>query len=237
MNNVSYSNYKLVHGLVCNNEEGNHYPSNLYGFTNGKVFHFENNQSTYFGFVSKGTALLHYHDLAIPLKEGMYFCIPGASATLVGGEGIIIEKNNYYGLFSIGGPVEQQGRLKYIDGCTDSLLIPPVKKGDPCLNALFFPANINQTPHQHPSDRVGLIYKGQGQCITPHETIALQAGDLFIIHQDGTHSFKTDAAEELVVIAFHPDSDFGPEDENHPMINRTMVNGQSANSIKGIQTK
>jgi hypothetical protein len=39
------------------------------------------------------------------------------------------------------------------------------------------------------------------------------------------------------VIAFHPDSDFGPEDENHPMINRTIVNGVSANAIDEIKTK
>jgi len=237
MNKSSYSNYKLAHGLVCKNEEGKNYPTNLYGFTEGKEFNFQDSSSTYFGFVSEGLATLYYNDLKIPLKEGMYFCLPGSNASLIGGNGIIIEKRNYYGLFSIGGPIEQKGRLKYIDGCTDSLLIPPVKKGDPCLNALFFPTNINQTSHKHPSDRIGLIYKGKGKCIIPNKTIDLKEGDLFIIHQDGIHSFKTNLDEELIVIAFHPDSDFGPEDENHPMINRTMVNGKSANKISMIQTK
>ncbi|NOQ71178.1 MAG: cupin domain-containing protein [Crocinitomix sp.] len=167
----------------------------------------------------------------------MHFCIPGSNASLIGGEGIIIEKTNYHGLFSMGGPIEKKGRLKYIDGCTDSLLIPPVKKGDPCLNALFFPKGIDQTSHTHPSDRIGLVYSGSGKCITTDETIDLVPGDLFIIHQEGIHSFRTNSDEELIVVAFHPDSDFGPEDEDHPMINRTIVDGKSAKSIKAIQTQ
>ena len=39
------------------------------------------------------------------------------------------------------------------------------------------------------------------------------------------------------VIAFHPDSDFGAEDEFHPMINRTIVKGVAANKIDEIRTK
>ena len=39
------------------------------------------------------------------------------------------------------------------------------------------------------------------------------------------------------VVAFHPDSDFGATDINHPMINRTIVDGISANSIDSIRTK
>ncbi len=237
MSQLSYSNYQLKHGLVCSNKNGNPYPTNLHGFTNDQPFNFTNSRSTYFGFVYKGNATLHYDGLEIPLKAGMYFSVPGAGASIIGGVGMVVEKINYRGLFSMGGPVENEGRLKYIDGCTDSLLLPPVKKGDPCLNALFFPESINQTAHKHPSDRIGLIYKGQGKCITPQQTIDLIEGDLFIIHQDGVHSFETSHNQRLVVIAFHPDSDFGPEDENHPMINKTMINGKSASTIKLIQTR
>jgi len=39
------------------------------------------------------------------------------------------------------------------------------------------------------------------------------------------------------VIAFHPDSDFGATDIDHPMINRTIVDGVSANQIEEIRTK
>jgi hypothetical protein len=36
------------------------------------------------------------------------------------------------------------------------------------------------------------------------------------------HSFYT-RETPLDVIAWHPDSDFGPTDENHPMRNRTIL--------------
>ena len=38
------------------------------------------------------------------------------------------------------------------------------------------------------------------------------------------------------VIAYHPDSDFGPQDEDHPMINRTIVDGVQASRIKDIHS-
>eukprot|EP00548_Thalassiothrix_antarctica_P011082 CAMPEP_0194153598 /NCGR_PEP_ID=MMETSP0152-20130528/56993_1 /TAXON_ID=1049557 /ORGANISM="Thalassiothrix antarctica, Strain L6-D1" /LENGTH=43 /DNA_ID= /DNA_START= /DNA_END= /DNA_ORIENTATION= len=39
------------------------------------------------------------------------------------------------------------------------------------------------------------------------------------------------------VIAAHPDSDYGPTNTDHPMVNRTIVNGISASLIPSIQTK
>lgn len=233
----SFSDFKLSHGMIFENFYENQFPSSLYGFTGEQYLSFEHLESTYYGFVLDGNPVLKYGDLDIPLKKGMYFCIPGGNGSIHNGSGMVIEKLDYRGIFSVGGPIEEKGRLKYIDGCTDSLLIPPIKKGDPCLNALYFPSSINQTQHTHPSDRIGLVFKGHGFCITPTETIDLLEGHLFIIHQEGIHSFRTESKEELVVIAFHPDSDFGPEDENHPMINRTMVNGLSANQIEAIRTK
>jgi hypothetical protein len=56
-----------------------------------------------------------------------------------------------------------------------------------------------------------------------------------MIPQDFLHRFQTND-DELVVVAFHPDSDFGPENLDHPMINKTVVEGISANKIKDIQT-
>jgi hypothetical protein len=40
----------------------------------------------------------------------------------------------------------------------------------------------------------------------------------------------------LRVIAYHPDSDFGPTHEDHPMINRTMVGGVSASELPHLRT-
>ena len=33
----------------------------------------------------------------------------------------------------------------------------------------------------------------------------------------------------MCVIAYHPDSDFGPTDDDHPMVNRTIVDGVPVN--------
>jgi hypothetical protein len=41
----------------------------------------------------------------------------------------------------------------------------------------------------------------------------------------------------MTVIAYHPDSDFGATHEDHPMINRTMVDGISAAKIDEIRTQ
>jgi hypothetical protein len=60
---------------------------------------------------------------------------------------------------------------------------------------------------------------------------------IFCIHANGVHKFQTPYGQDLRVLAFHPDSDFGPTHQFHPMLNRTMVDGVSASLIPTIQTK
>src|SRR4029453_8301352 len=104
----------------------------------------------------------------------------------------------YRGVFMIGGPIESSGRLRYIDGCTDSLLIPPQLAGDPCLNVLYFPPDVSQKEHTHPSVRLGLIVRGSGECCTRDRTYPLSSGQPFIIQPNGLHRFRT-TKKELVV--------------------------------------
>ncbi len=179
-------------------------------------------QKTHMGFVQKGNMEITSPQGTFLLKKGMYFSIPG-EATLQGGEGIVISQHNFEGFFTIGGPIEQTGRLRYIDGCTDSLLIAPPLMGDPCLNLLHIPAGTYQSAHTHPSFRVGIIVSGKGICRTPEGDYPLHAGLPFLIPAQAEHSFITNQSEPLRVIAYHPDSDFGPTAENHPMINRTYL--------------
>jgi len=152
---------------------------------------------------------------------GMYLSLPG-EARIEGGAGIVTSRIGYKGVFMLGGPVEETGRLRYIDGCTDSLLIPPVILGDPCLNLLHIPPGTQQTRHTHSSFRTGLILSGSGECVTPDGRYPLEPGLAFVIPADSAHSFHT-SDEALRVIAFHPDSDYGPTHETHPMINRTIL--------------
>jgi hypothetical protein len=235
--NTSFSGFSLKNGILFDLSD-DLFPTILHGWLSSnsqESYQIKNPNGTTFGYVYNESAILTYNNLEIPLIKGMYFSIPGGFK-ITGGSGILIEYLNYTGFFNIGGPIEAWGRLNYIDGCTDSLLIQPIKKGDPCLNSLYFPPNILQTQHTHPSVRIGIVTAGRGVCVIPQEDIPLLPGLVFIIHTEGAHSFKTSLNEKLTVVSFHPDSDFGPEDENHPMINRTIVDGISANQLKNIHT-
>lgn len=238
---------------VCYEDLHSAYPTRLHQLV-GEQNYFLKDRSTYFVYVQSGICFV---DSRFPLLPGMYACLKQSNYLVTDSAAhvIIMERIGEEAPFLMGGPIEDAGRLKYIDGCTDSLLLAPPKKGMACLNHLHFPGFIVQTPHTHPSIRMGVVAKGFGECITPFGNIALEEGDVFIIlptpdgdnlylatgmdgkkHLKGTHSFVT-YIEQMDVIAFHPDSDFGPADEEHPMINRTIVNGESAKYIKEIRTK
>lgn len=193
------------------------------------------NHGTHFGYVFKGETNLQTKIGDFALREKMFFCVPDAFS-IAGGAGVIITRIGYNGMFSIGGQIEETGRLRYIDGCRDTLLIPPILKGDACLNALYFPPDIRQTPHTHPSVRVGIVASGRGECVTPNGKFDLEAGKAFVIAPEALHSFNT-FDDEMVVIAYHPDSDFGATHEAHPMVNKTIVNGVSASKLENIRTK
>ena len=191
---------------------------------------------THFGYVHEGLATLEAAAGTFMLRHGMYFAAPSACRIGGSGQGVVITRLGCHGMFTLGGPVEPKGRLRYIDGCTDSLLIPPQMLGDPCLNALYFPARMSQTEHTHPSARIGLVVRGAGECHTPEATFSLFPGLTFVIRAEGRHSFRT-TEEEMLVVAYHPDSDYGPTHEAHPMINRTMVRGVPASQIERIRTR
>jgi len=129
----------------------------------------------------------------------------------------------------VGGPIEARGRLCYIDGCSDSLLVPPSVAGNPCLNHLHFPPDIDQRLHTHASTRAGVVARGGGRCVTTQGAVSLAPGSIFVVPSHGVHGFQSFAAT-MDVITYHPDSDHGPTHGAHPMINRTLVDGQKLNS-------
>lgn len=252
-----FNNKKI--GKLLDNSKHKLYPINYYNVINGKGIRFK--ECSYFVYIYEGKAKLKTNtNLIAILEETMCFTAYGKISLKGKYKAIIIEvvnkgnyiKTNYKTFNTIIDKLEDKGRLNYIDGCSDSILIQPVRKGDPCLNYLHFPANITQTPHTHPSDRIGIVAKGSGECVTPFGNTPLNKNDIFIIreydgiskskgldgniYENGTHKFNT-YNEKMDVIAFHPDSDFGAENTNHPMINRTIVNGISANQIDIIRTK
>ncbi|GJM09221.1 MAG: hypothetical protein DHS20C11_14970 [Lysobacteraceae bacterium] len=195
-----------------------------------------------FGYVESGTIQISSvggPDQTIGAGREMFFCLANGARIRFREPGriVVVQAVGFRGLNVFGGPIESHGRLKYIDSCSDSVLVASPLLGDPCLNHLHFPSNIDQTAHTHPSTRAGMIARGQGVCITPDREYPLTAGRIFHIPKDGTHRFATSASQTMDVIAYHPDSDFGPTHEEHPMVNRTWVDGRKIDNSQGRHTE
>jgi len=124
------------------------------------------------------------------------------------------------------GWVEKKGRLSYIDGCSDSLLVYPSRLGDSSLNLLYFPPGIDQSFHRHPSIRLGCVIDGQGFSsygeLDQEKESILATGTAFCLNEQERHRFRTQSGT-MSIIAFHPDGDWGPTDHNHTMLNRTYL--------------
>lgn len=191
-------------------------------------------EATHYGICRGATRLITEKLAGFTLGGDNFFAAPGL-ARIIGGPCLVITRLGYRGLFSVGGPIEREGRLRYIDGCTDTLLIAPPRRGDPCLNHLHFPPRIRQTMHTHPSVRIGYVARGCGRAVYPGGEVPLSQGMFWLLPPEAPHCFYTDDLP-MDVIAWHPDSDTGPVDDDHPMINRTIVDGVSAREIDAIRT-
>jgi hypothetical protein len=231
-----FSSFELRNGCLFD-DSVSEFPTMLWAWSDGEPLGLENTGTdALFGYIHAGPTHVRAEHNSYRLVAGQYFCF-SERVEIAGGTGIVVRRLGFRGQNVIGGPIEATGRLRYIDGCTDSLLVPPVTFGAPCLNALYFPPGIDQTPHTHPSVRIGLIASGSGICALPEGPVPLVPGEAFVIRTGGVHSFRTGPESGMVVIAYHPDSDFGPLDENHPMINRTIVGGVPASKLDDIKTR
>ena len=178
---------------------------------------------THYGIVVDGEVAISDDHGTLNLGAGMFFCVPGPAAIdATVGAALCIGRVGTHAMRQFGGPIESYGRLRYIDGCTDTLLVCPGRLGEPCLNHLHIPPGTRQSRHTHPSELIGVILRGRGECRTPSGTWALEPGMAWRIPTGCLHSFFT-TDHSLDVIAWHPDSDFGPTDEDHPMRNRTLL--------------
>lgn len=193
---------------------------------------------TTMGYVVSGQAEIRSDLGRATMNEGGYFSLAGNFFLDARGATVVtISRLGYRGQYVVG-RIEKCGRLTYIDGCSDSLLVYPPRLGDAALNHLHFPPGINQTQHTHPSIRMGVVARGQGVAWGPLKLgdytktweEPLTTGCVFLLHEQEMHSFRT-GDEGMDVIAYHPESDVGPTDQNHPMISRTYL-GANALSTK-----
>ncbi|HEX4965992.1 MAG TPA: AraC family ligand binding domain-containing protein [Thermoanaerobaculia bacterium] len=191
-----------------------------------------------YGYVESGEVTVRASDgghHGMTLGPEMFFSTANGARVrfAVPGRIVVIQAVGYRGFNLGGGPIEERGRLRYIDTCSDTVLVASPLLGDPCLNHLHFPTGVDQTEHTHPSTRAGMIARGGGWCMTPSGRYALSPGRIFHIPRDGRHRFATEGGASMDVIAYHPDSDFGPTHEEHPMVNRTWVDGRKIDNTTG----
>lgn len=183
---------------------------------------------TTYGYVVTGSADLRLPNFRVRADQGAFFCVPGGFIVEGRGQVVLIQRFGYRGML-VAGRIEEQGRLAYIDGCSVTLLVPPARSGDPVLNYLHIPPDMDQSQHTHPSLRMGVIARGHGLAYcrghkgTNSWEEPLEAGTVFLLDAQEVHSFSTIGHHGgLDVVTFHPDSDWGPIDGEHPMANRTF---------------
>ncbi len=183
--------------------------------------------SSVYGY-SFGDATVTVNNKVHTLSKGQYFSffISSQSPSFSVGDKLFLVCRLGYKCQDTMGWVEEQGRLSYIDGCSDSLLVYPPRMGDPSLNLLYFPAGITQTPHLHPSIRLGCVISGHGKSDVwvkgQQNSVDLEPGKSFCLEENELHRFTT-SDSHMTVIAWHPDGDWGPTDHNHTMLNRTYL--------------
>jgi hypothetical protein len=198
----------------------NMYPCMLHKITNS-VFTVPPN-STIYGFVLEGEAKL---STTKSIEQFEFFSINSLYKNITvecNGCMVIIVKYGFHGQNVFGGPVESKGRLCYINNCSDSLLVYPPRMGDPSMNLLYFPDQVAQDFHVHPSLRLGIVFRGEGYAETKKSKHDLLPGTVFCIEDQELHRFVTQESS-MSIISFHPDGSWGPMDDNHVLINRTYL--------------
>ena len=183
---------------------------------------------TSYGYVASGSADVKTPHFRFRADHGAFFSVPGKFTVESRGQVVLIQRLGYRGLM-VAGMVEALGRLNYIDGCSSTMLVPPARLGDPVLNHLHIPPGIDQSQHTHPTIRLGVVARGSGLAYSRGNSKGgweepLETGTIFLLDAQELHSFSTAASRDgLDVVTYHPDSDWGPTDGEHPMINRTYL--------------
>jgi quercetin dioxygenase-like cupin family protein len=148
-------------------------------------------------------------------------CGSDSSAVVVEYTGLHLLESRYYVQDTL-----DMGNLSYMDGGTNTTAVNPGRLGDPVVNYVHFPAGMYQTLHTHPSHRVGMVLKGNGQIeLDNKEMFDIKEGECFFMQRNVLHNFITDH-EPVILFVFAPDSGTGPTDEVNPLKIRTYVRQQ-----------
>lgn len=117
--------------------------------------------------------------------------------------------------------------LPYVNGCSTTELLPPIRKGDPTFQLLHIPPHTSEQAHHiHSTARVVYVYSGKGQSIIGQEnavrTEPLMPGSVIVLDKMVPHHFVS-GEEPLVVLPLHIYSSPGQSEYDHPMMNGTHL--------------
>ena len=117
--------------------------------------------------------------------------------------------------------------LPYVNGCSTTQLIPPLRKGDPTFQLLRIPPHTTEQAHHiHSTARIVYVYSGNGHSIVgqpgAEKTEKLTPGQVMILDKMVPHHFVT-TEEPLVVLPLHIFSSTDRDEFDHPMMNGTHL--------------
>ena len=113
--------------------DGSHRTTNLMRFE-GHSLHSFPETSTVYGFVVAAHTVFSVARVnERMLNHGDWFRVSGADLLVADSDAVVIvaEVEDHTAPAVFGGPVEPKGRLRYIDGCSDTVLASPPRLGDP----------------------------------------------------------------------------------------------------------
>jgi len=184
-----------------------------------------------FGFVERGEVRVVDDYVDWTIRGHQWFRLRGGlEATISPGSCLFVaQREDHRGLHVMGGPIEPSGRLRNLGGTSDTILVAPTVLGDPCLNHVHYPAGDGPPVHRHPSTRFAMVAHGQGRLERPgRDPVRLEAGMVLRITAGVEHRLVADPSRPMDVVTYHPDSDWGPTHDVHPVRNRTWDDERGA---------
>lgn len=185
---------------------------------------------SYYGFVCGGTAKISFGSRPrYTFISGMYFSSVGTfkfEGTTCRSNLVVIEvlplkhyyNNEFSSFFTVGGPIENRGRVQTHQGRTESVLIAPITAAAPTLTHHQFGPQIIDKARSYETYRIGIAARGEATLCSPFGNYPIEGGNVVLIkeaqykdtygldgksHQIGQHFFQT-KDHKFDIVKFKP---------------------------------
>lgn len=208
-------------------------PYSVRRFYDGEASFLTNgHRSGVLGYVDQETQI-RVGNVRLFLTGGMYFRAP--SVEVVHGAGILMQKTGFDAQTLIGGPDDGRGRLRWINGVRYSLLVPPMKSGDPCLELISFPRNHFGSLITFAFPFIAVVRDGEGEIQTEDRNYRVEWGNQISIPPNYPHRYVTTPRAPLQLVVFQTVTGESFDDGRNPLVEATIYKGQSAQDVDEIR--